>query len=85
MKVYVFVPDANVGDTIGDLNRRRAMMKSEETPEINLLPRVVEFRESRFNRCSSWLRYAEPLSLHVPVVLMNAATLIVPESARDIV
>jgi elongation factor G len=30
MKVDVFVPDANVGDTIGDLNRRRGMMKSQE-------------------------------------------------------
>jgi elongation factor G len=30
MKVDVFVPDANVGDTIGDLNRRRGMVKSQE-------------------------------------------------------
>lgn len=30
MKVDVFVPDANVGDTIGDLNRRRGMIKSQE-------------------------------------------------------
>ncbi|MCB9660932.1 MAG: elongation factor G [Polyangiales bacterium] len=30
MKVDVFVPDANVGDVIGDLNRRRGMMKSQE-------------------------------------------------------
>ncbi|MEY4578938.1 MAG: hypothetical protein RL701_3641 [Pseudomonadota bacterium] len=30
MKVDVFVPDAHVGDTIGDLNRRRGMMKSQE-------------------------------------------------------
>lgn len=30
MKVDVFVPEANVGDVIGDLNRRRGMMKSQE-------------------------------------------------------
>lgn len=30
MKVDVFVPDANVGDTIGDLNRRRGMIKDQE-------------------------------------------------------
>jgi len=30
MKVDVFVPDANVGDVIGDLNRRRGMIKSQE-------------------------------------------------------
>ncbi|MBI1422404.1 MAG: elongation factor G [Gammaproteobacteria bacterium] len=30
MKVDVFVPEANVGDTIGDLNRRRGMIKSQE-------------------------------------------------------
>jgi elongation factor G len=29
MKVDVFVPDANVGDTIGDLNRRRGMIKDQ--------------------------------------------------------
>ena len=34
MKVDVFVPDANVGDVIGDLNRRRGMIKSQEpTPD----------------------------------------------------
>jgi len=31
MKVDVFVPDANVGDTIGDLNRRRGMIKSQDS------------------------------------------------------
>ncbi len=31
MKVDVFVPDANVGDVIGDLNRRRGMIKSQDT------------------------------------------------------
>jgi elongation factor G len=30
MKVDVFVPDAHVGDTIGDLNRRRGMIKNQE-------------------------------------------------------
>jgi elongation factor G len=30
MKVDVFVPDAHVGDTIGDLNRRRGMIRSQE-------------------------------------------------------
>jgi len=30
MRVDVFVPDANVGDVIGDLNRRRGMIKSQE-------------------------------------------------------
>ncbi len=29
MKVDVFVPEANVGDTIGDLNRRRGMIKDQ--------------------------------------------------------
>ncbi|MBC7174119.1 MAG: elongation factor G, partial [Polyangiaceae bacterium] len=30
MKVDVYVPDANVGDVIGDLNRRRGMIKSQD-------------------------------------------------------
>jgi elongation factor G len=30
MKVDVFVPDANVGDVIGDLNRRRGMISGQE-------------------------------------------------------
>jgi elongation factor G len=30
MKVDVYVPDANVGDVIGDLNRRRGMIKAQE-------------------------------------------------------
>ncbi|MBX3249116.1 MAG: elongation factor G [Myxococcales bacterium] len=30
MKVDVFVPEVNVGDVIGDLNRRRGMIKSQE-------------------------------------------------------
>jgi elongation factor G len=30
MKVDVFIPEANVGDVIGDLNRRRGMIKSQE-------------------------------------------------------
>ncbi len=31
MKVDVFAPDAHLGDVIGDLNRRRGMIKSQET------------------------------------------------------
>jgi elongation factor G len=31
MKIDVFCPDDNVGDVIGDLNRRRGMIKSQET------------------------------------------------------
>jgi elongation factor G len=31
MKVDVFTPDDNVGDVIGDLNRRRGMIKSQES------------------------------------------------------
>ena len=31
MKVDVYVPEANVGDVIGDLNRRRGMIKSQES------------------------------------------------------
>ena len=30
MKVDVFTPDDHVGDVIGDLNRRRAMIKSQD-------------------------------------------------------
>ena len=30
MKVDVFTPDEHVGDVIGDLNRRRAMIKSQD-------------------------------------------------------
>ncbi len=30
MKVDVFTPDEHVGDVIGDLNRRRAIIKSQE-------------------------------------------------------
>ena len=31
MKVDVFTPDDHVGDVIGDLNRRRGMIKSQDT------------------------------------------------------
>ncbi|QQL45855.1 elongation factor G [Sulfuriroseicoccus oceanibius] len=31
MKLDVFTPEANVGDVIGDLNRRRGMIKSQDT------------------------------------------------------
>ena len=31
MKVDVFSPEDNVGDVIGDLNRRRGMIKSQQT------------------------------------------------------
>jgi elongation factor G len=31
MKVDVYVPEANVGDVIGDLNRRRGMIKTQES------------------------------------------------------
>jgi elongation factor G len=30
MKVDVFTPDAHVGDVIGDLNRRRGMIKDQD-------------------------------------------------------
>ena len=30
MKVDVFTPEDNVGDVIGDLNRRRGMIKSQD-------------------------------------------------------
>jgi elongation factor G len=30
MKVDVFTPEANLGDVIGDLNRRRGMIKSQD-------------------------------------------------------
>ncbi len=36
MKVDVFVPDDNVGDVIGDINRRRGIMKSQEATPINV-------------------------------------------------
>jgi elongation factor G len=36
MKVDVFVPDANVGDVIGDLNRRRGLIKSQEPTPTNV-------------------------------------------------
>ena len=35
MKVDVFVPDANVGDVIGDLNRRRGIVNSQEKGHTN--------------------------------------------------
>ena len=38
MKVDVFTPDDNVGDVIGDLNRRRSIIKSQEANEISLEP-----------------------------------------------
>ena len=31
MKVDVYTPDVHVGDVIGDLNRRRAIIKSQDT------------------------------------------------------
>jgi elongation factor G len=36
MKVDVFVPDANVGDVIGDLNRRRGMISGQEPTPTNV-------------------------------------------------
>ena len=36
MKVDVFVPENNVGDVIGDLNRRRGMIKSQEQGPTNV-------------------------------------------------
>jgi len=36
MKVDVFVPDANVGDVIGDLNRRRGMISGQEPGPTNV-------------------------------------------------
>jgi elongation factor G len=36
MKVDVYVPDQNVGDVIGDLNRRRGMIKSQEPGPTNV-------------------------------------------------
>ena len=36
MKVDVFVPDANVGDVIGDLNRRRGMVSAQEKGHTNV-------------------------------------------------
>ena len=36
MKVDVFIPEANVGDVIGDLNRRRGMIKAQEQGPTNV-------------------------------------------------
>ncbi len=36
MKVDVYTPEANVGDVIGDLNRRRGMISSQETNPTNV-------------------------------------------------
>jgi elongation factor G len=36
MKVDVYVPDANVGDVIGDLNRRRGMISGQEPTPTNV-------------------------------------------------
>jgi len=36
MKIDVFVPDANVGDVIGDLNRRRGMISGQEAGATNV-------------------------------------------------
>jgi len=40
MKVDVFVPDANVGDVIGDLNRRRGMIGSQEKGHVSVRIKV---------------------------------------------
>ena len=34
MKVDVFTPEDHVGDVIGDLNRRRAMIKAQESSSL---------------------------------------------------
>ena len=44
MKVDVFVPDANVGDVIGDLNRRRGMI---EEPGVERRPASASRPTSR--------------------------------------
>ena len=36
MKVDVFTPDANVGDVIGDLNRRRGMIRSQDAGVVGV-------------------------------------------------
>jgi len=40
MKVDVFVPDANVGDVIGDLNRRRGIVSAQEKGHTNVRIKV---------------------------------------------
>lgn len=36
MKVDVFTPDAHVGDVIGDLNRRRGLIKSQDANPLGV-------------------------------------------------
>jgi elongation factor G len=36
MNVDVFTPDDHVGDVIGDLNRRRGMIKSQDSNPMGL-------------------------------------------------
>ena len=41
MKVDVFTPDDHVGDVIGDLNRRRGMIKDQEPALLVFVSRLT--------------------------------------------
>jgi elongation factor G len=90
MKVDVFVPDANVGDTIGDLNRRRGMVKSQEAgptavrvkadvPLSEMFGYIGELRTMTSGRG----QYSMEFSHYAPCPRNVAETVIAEAKARD--
>ena len=57
MKVDVFTPEDNVGDVIGDLNRRRGMIKDQEPTPTGIASRQM----CRWQRCLATSVTSAPL------------------------
>ena len=57
MKVDVFTPEDNVGDVIGDLNRRRGMIKDQEPGATGIRIKKM-FNYSKSEKCFSCSRFS---------------------------
>ncbi len=90
MKVDVFVPDAHVGDTIGDLNRRRGMMKSQEAGPTSVrikadvpLSEMFGYIGDLRTMTSGRGQYSMEFSHYSPCPRNVAETVIAEAQARD--
>jgi len=65
MKVDVFTPDDHVGDVIGDLNRRRGMIKDQEAGTTGVRVKAdVPLADIAHDDIGSWPVFYGVLSLH---------------------
>ena len=90
MKVDVFVPDANVGDAIGDLNRRRGMIKSQEPAATGVrikadvpLSEMFGYIGDLRTMTSGRGQYSMEFSHYAPCPRNVAETVIAEAKARD--